>query len=184
MYILLHGKPTSNDFTLQLTNQHSLQVLAYVWTSCQQSQLSPTTLSRGSLLLTLDQVRLWYSYGSIHTNLSSGSIRLQHGCALPITFVYSFSISTNYFQTPGDSWQASISEWSIGKCYCAYFWIGGHVPIVVILFSYIADKTGAVSVAALTYSLMGAGYLAGTVLVPVYLMKFSLNHYLLQLCTH
>ena len=55
---------------------------------------------------------------------------------------------------------------------------------MVILFSYIADKTGDVSVAALTYSLMGAGYLAGTVLVPVYLMKFSLNQYLLQICTH
>ena len=184
MYILLHGKPTSNDLTLQLSNQHSLQVLAYVWTTRQQSHLSPTALSRGSLLLTPDQVRLWYSYGSIHTKPLFWKHTATRWLCSTYHLCFFFQHQHPLFSNP--RWQLTsqcqcVKHW---KSYWTYFWIGGQVSIVVILFSYIADKTGDVSVAALTYSLMGAGYLAGTVLVPVYLMKFSLNQYLLQICTH
>lgn len=63
----------------------------------------------------------------------------------------------------------------------AYFWNGGHVSIMVLLFGYIVDQSQ-VSVAAFTYSLMGAGFLTGTLVLAVYLMKFSLNHFLLQIC--
>ena len=56
---------------------------------------------------------------------------------------------------------------------------------MVILFSYIADKIGDVSVAALTYSLMGAGYFGWNISsLGLSDDVFSLNHYHLQIYTH
>ena len=65
----------------------------------------------------------------------------------------------------------------------AYFWNGGHVSVMVLLFSYITRRSD-ISVATLAYSLLGAGFLCGTFLIVVYLMKFSLNHYILQISSH
>lgn len=75
---------------------------------------------------------------------------------------------------------------SLFKCYVtpfyllnAYFWNAGHISIMVILFSYVSDKSQT-SVAILSFSLIGAGFLTGTFLCMAYLSKFTLNHLMLQ----
>lgn len=65
----------------------------------------------------------------------------------------------------------------------AYFWNAGHIAIMVTLFSYISEKSQT-SVAILSFSLIGAGNLIGTFLCMVYLSKFTLNHFMLQLAAH
>ena len=67
----------------------------------------------------------------------------------------------------------------------AYFWNGGHASLSILLFSHIVRHSGAggdgISVATLSLSLMGAGFMTATIALLTYLIKFSMNHYILQI---
>ena len=58
---------------------------------------------------------------------------------------------------------------------------GGELSGVVVLgFQYLV-KVSDVSVALLCYSIMGIAYLIGSLLFVLYLIKFQINHYILQI---
>lgn len=62
----------------------------------------------------------------------------------------------------------------------SYCWNGGQVGVIVLLFGYISGKAG-LSVAVASQSIMGGGFLAGTFILVLYLLRFTLNHLLLHL---
>ena len=62
----------------------------------------------------------------------------------------------------------------------SYCWNGGQVGVIVLLFSYISGKAG-LSVAVAAQSIMGGGFLAGTFLLVLYLLRFTLNHLVLHI---
>lgn len=62
----------------------------------------------------------------------------------------------------------------------SYLWQGGLGGVILLLFNVVAGRS-AVSVAVLCYSILGFGMLLGTFIFTLYLLKFSLNHYVLQI---
>lgn len=62
----------------------------------------------------------------------------------------------------------------------SYLWQGGLGGVILLLFNHVAAHTST-SVAVLCYSILGFGMLISTILYTLYLLKYSLNHYILEI---
>lgn len=62
----------------------------------------------------------------------------------------------------------------------SFMWQGGLGGAIVLGFQYLV-KVSDVSVALLCYSIMGAAYLGGSMALVGYLLKYKVNHYIVQI---